>query len=190
MWAWPIMIFLCTGINGAFLVTRFMRREDIRHLGSGTAGARNAGRVGGKKAFIWTVIIDAGKTIIPLSIALWMEVSPLLLAAMVAAAVAGHIWPIWLKGRGGKGVVVYLACVLVLEWPGLLLFGLSALIMKWLPVSFSNSMLIMMAVPVVSSYMRGQTDIAFALLLGYALVIFAHVYSDLRTRRNIYDAQN
>ncbi|WP_281975322.1 glycerol-3-phosphate acyltransferase [Halobacillus litoralis] len=175
MWAWPFVIFLCTGINGAFLVTKGKRRKDIRKLGSGTGGARNAGRIGGKSAFIWTVIIDAVKTILPLLVAISTGVSTLILAAMVVAAVAGHNWSIWLKGRGGKGVVVYLACALVLELPGLLLLGLIALGVKWLPVPFSKSMLITMSVPIVSSFVRGQGVVGIGLLLGYALVIYAHL---------------
>ncbi|MYL70548.1 glycerol-3-phosphate acyltransferase [Halobacillus litoralis] len=175
MWIWPIISYLFAGINGAYVVTKYKLQEDITMLGSGTGGARNAGRMAGEQAFIWTVVIDALKTILPLSLALYLSVSPVILAAMVISSVAGHIWSIWLKGRGGKGVVVYLACTLVLEWPGLLIFGGAALLAKFLPVSFSKVMLGAMIIPVVSAFFRGDPAVSFGLLIGYGLVVLSHL---------------
>ncbi|WP_406945977.1 glycerol-3-phosphate acyltransferase [Halobacillus sp. SY10] len=176
MWVWPIISYLLAGINGAYVMTKYKLQKDITTLGSGTGGARNAGRVAGKQAFIWTVVIDALKTILPLSLALYLSISSVILAAMIIAAVAGHIWSIWLKGCGGKGVVAYLACTLVLEWPGLLIFGGAALLAKYLPVSFSKVMVVAMIIPVVSAFFRGNPAVSFGLLIGYGLVVLSHLY--------------
>ncbi|WP_160914727.1 glycerol-3-phosphate acyltransferase [Halobacillus litoralis] len=175
MWICPIISYLFAGINGAYVMTKYKLQEDITTLGSGTGGARNAGRMAGKQAFIWTVVIDALKTILPLSLALYLSVSPVIVAAMIIAAVAGHIWSIWLKGCGGKGVVTYLACTLVLEWPGLLTFGVSALLAKSLPISFSKLMVGAMFIPVVSAFFRGNPAVSFGLLIGYGLVVLSHL---------------
>ncbi|MGR9050575.1 glycerol-3-phosphate acyltransferase [Halobacillus faecis] len=176
MWIWTMISYLFAGINGAYVVTKCKMQEDITTLGSGTGGARNAGRMAGKQAFIWTVVIDALKTILPLSLALYLSLSPVILAAMIVATVAGHIWSVWLKGRGGKGVVVYLACTLVLEWPGLLIFGGTALLAKSLPVSFSKVMVGAMIIPVLSAFFRGNPVVSFGLLIGYGLVVLSHIY--------------
>jgi len=102
-------------INGAYLVGQYRGIGDIRTFGSSNAGARNAGRVLGKGAFVGTVGIDALKTVIPLLVAeLLFDVNHITIAWMALALLIGHIWPVHMQFRGGKGVVVYLATALVM----------------------------------------------------------------------------
>jgi len=102
-------------INGAYIVGKWKGIKDIRTLGSANAGARNAGRVLGKGAFVGTVMIDALKTVIPLLVAEYiLKVNPITLAGISLALIIGHIWPAHMQFRGGKGVVVYLANALVM----------------------------------------------------------------------------
>lgn len=105
-------IFGC--FNGAYYIGKLKSGRDIRELGSKNAGARNAGRVFGKTAFICTLLLDAIKTVLPVTVALLMEAPDWLTGSIALAVLAGHIWPIQLRGRGGKGVVVYLASALLL----------------------------------------------------------------------------
>lgn len=113
-----VIILLSYGfgcINGAYLVGQYLGVGDIRSFGSTNAGARNAGRVLGKGAFIGTVVIDALKTVIPLLAAeLIFNVNHVTIAWMALALLMGHIWPVHMQFRGGKGVVVYLATALVM----------------------------------------------------------------------------
>lgn len=121
--------YLCGCVNGAYYVGKIMAKEDIRELGSTNAGARNAGRVFGKSAFIYTVIIDALKTVIPLLVALYFfGENALILGTTAIAILMGHAWPVQLQFRGGKGVVVYLATALILAPVGLIIVGLTVLI--------------------------------------------------------------
>ncbi|API93602.1 MULTISPECIES: glycerol-3-phosphate acyltransferase [Virgibacillus] len=120
-------IFGC--LNGAYYIGKLYYRQDIRELGSTNAGARNAGRVFSRSAFIFTVVIDAIKVIIPLIIATkLLEMNSILIACMAIALLLGHLWPVQLGFRGGKGVVVYLAAALVLAPIPLLVCGVTILI--------------------------------------------------------------
>jgi len=109
--------------NAAYYVLRWRDGRDIRSLGSGTAGARNAGRVLGRWAFVLVFLLDAAKGgLAVLAARLWVpEAAPL----CAVSAVIGHVWPAQLGWRGGKGVataigvfaaldVVLLATVVVL----------------------------------------------------------------------------
>lgn len=174
MWLWLITCYLIAGINGAYIVTRIQSGLDIRALGSGTGGARNAGRIGGSSAFMGTVAIDALKTILPLSLGLYFNVSTITICGMIIALTTGHIWSIWLKGQGGKGIVVYLAVVLIFEFIGLLFISVSVLLAKKLPGSKSNRMLVVLFIPVPLLIFQGKFLLSLALIICYGVVIAAH----------------
>ena len=114
-------VFGC--MNGAYYTGKLTAGIDVREYGSTNAGARNAGRVLGRRAFLYTTAADAIKTILPLLIVRhWSEGSLELAGGTAFAVLLGHLWPVQLQFRGGKGVVVYLASALVLA-PFTLLFA-------------------------------------------------------------------
>lgn len=121
-----ILSYLSGCLNGAYYSGKIVSKQDIRELGSSNAGARNAGRVLGRSVFIYTVIIDALKTIIPLAIAFYLfHGNEFLVGILAVAVLLGHIWPVQLQFRGGKGVVVYLAAALTLAPLTLIVAGLT-----------------------------------------------------------------
>ncbi|WP_430790644.1 glycerol-3-phosphate acyltransferase [Virgibacillus flavescens] len=121
--------YLLGCINGAYYLGKVVKKQDIRALGSHNAGARNAGRIFGRSAFIVTVIIDASKTIIPLLLGIYFLHTSVLFSGCIAISILlGHIWPFQLKFRGGKGVVVYLAAALALAPLTLIAVGLTVLV--------------------------------------------------------------
>src|ERR1051326_4572526 len=100
--------------TGYYLV-RLRTGQDIRELGSGNVGATNVGRALGTRGFVLTFLGDAAKGALAVSLARLLP-GPLWLAdvAMIAV-VAGHIWPIPLRGRGGKGGATTLGALAVLD---------------------------------------------------------------------------
>ncbi|MGP4077419.1 glycerol-3-phosphate acyltransferase [Halobacillus sp. K22] len=171
---WIAICYFIANINGAYMVAKWKKGADIRTLGSGTGGARNAGRVLGKPAFVWTVVIDALKVTLPLSLILYLTASPIIIGFSVIALITGHIWPLLLKGRGGKGIVVYLAVLLMLEPLGLLLFGFIAFIASITPMPFSKVMIAAMAIPPLLTIWQGDLWVGLCLGIGYCLVVIAH----------------
>gem|GEM_PF-1957054 len=173
---WIVICYLIGNLNGAYMVTKWRKGADIRTLGSGTGGAKNAGRILGKPAFVMTVVIDALKVILPLSLLHYLSVSPITIGFSAIALIAGHIWPLFLKGRGGKGVVVYLAALLMLEPIGLLLFGLIAFIASVTPLPFSKIMLAAMGIPPLLTLWQESLEVGLCLGIGYILVVIAHTF--------------
>jgi acyl phosphate:glycerol-3-phosphate acyltransferase len=110
-----IIAYLLGSIPFGLLLTRIAGIGDIRRIGSGSIGATNVLRTGNKTLAAVTLVFDVGKGLAAVLIgALWgME------AALVAsvAVVIGHMFPVWLRFRGGKGVATALGVLLALAWP-------------------------------------------------------------------------
>lgn len=170
-----ILSYLFGCINGAYYIGKLVYKQDVRSLGSGNGGARNAGRIFGSIAFVGTVVIDTLKTIIPLAIAQFLfDFSQWAIVGFSLSIMIGHIWPVQLKAHGGKGVVVYLATLLILAPYTLLIIGAIVGFSKWAGIRTKFSGLIALTlIPfifLIFSYF--QLSILFFILL--ALVLFAH----------------
>lgn len=119
----PVSYLLGCFTTGYYLV-RFCTGEDIRAVASGNAGSRNAGRLLGARGFVLTFIGDAGKGGLAVWLAWYLGGGQLLATAALLAVTAGHIWPLQLGFRGGKGFAT-LAGGLLLLYPQLLVLGLA-----------------------------------------------------------------
>jgi glycerol-3-phosphate acyltransferase PlsY len=118
---WTVSIsiaYLLGSIPFGYLLVRLFRNEDVREQGSGNIGATNVARSGGTKLGVVTLLLDIGKAVAAVTIA--RHLAPGVYDVQVAAAVAaivGHVFPVWLGFRGGKGVASALGVFLVLTWP-------------------------------------------------------------------------
>lgn len=121
--------YLLGSIPFGVLLTRALGLGDLRAIGSGNIGATNVLRTGNKGAALATLLLDGGKGAAAVLIARAVAGEP---AAMVAgfAAFLGHLFPVWLGFRGGKGVATFLGFLLALGWPA----GLAACA-TWLAVA-------------------------------------------------------
>jgi glycerol-3-phosphate acyltransferase PlsY len=124
-WILSISIaYLLGSIPFGYLLVRIFRKQDIREQGSGNIGATNVARSGAKGLGVATLLLDLGKAYAGVMIARYL--APGMYDVAVAAgvaAVAGHVFPVWLGFRGGKGVASALGVFLALTWPsGLAIF--------------------------------------------------------------------
>jgi len=112
--------YLLGSIPFGLILTKLSGLGDIRDVGSGNIGATNVLRAGGKKLAALTFLLDAAKG----TLAVWLAARFSAEAAMIAglAAFLGHLFPVWLGFRGGKGVSTYIGVVLGLYWPAALVF--------------------------------------------------------------------
>ncbi len=107
--------YLAGSIPFGVLLTRWLRGVDVRKGGSGNIGATNVTRVAGKKLGAVVLLLDALKGALPVMLAVrWVPDAPVVHVAVGLAAVLGHIFPVWLKLQGGKGVATALGVLLVL----------------------------------------------------------------------------
>lgn len=101
----PIALaYLLGSVPFALLLARRWGAGDLHHVGSGNIGAANVFRASGKTAGVLVAILDIGKGAVSVLLAEWLTPSANAVAAAGVAAVVGHIYPVWLRFRGGKGV--------------------------------------------------------------------------------------
>ena len=163
--------YLLGSIPFGFLLVKFFRGQDVRRTGSGNIGATNVARTGSKWLAIATLILDALKgsvaVLLGMGIGLRSNVcagaSPCLaephLAAIGAlAAVVGHMFPVWLKCKGGKGVATALGVFLVL-FPKAILISLAIFILVVVATRYVSlgSILGAIAFP-IAAYLMVRTD--------------------------------
>lgn len=110
-----VLGYLLGSIPFGVLVTRATGLGDLRRIGSGNIGATNVLRTGNKGAALATLLLDGGKGALAVLLARWLLAED---AAQVAglAAFLGHLFPVWLGFRGGKGVATFLGLLLALNW--------------------------------------------------------------------------
>lgn len=111
-----VLAYLLGSVPFGLVITKALGLGDLRTIGSGNIGATNVLRTGNKGAALATLLLDAGKGGIAVLIARAMVGND---AAQLAglAAFLGHLFPVWLNFKGGKGVATFLGILLALAWP-------------------------------------------------------------------------
>ncbi|CAM3091304.1 glycerol-3-phosphate acyltransferase PlsY [Paracoccus aminovorans] len=112
---WAVTGYLLGSVPFGLVITRALGLGDLRKIGSGNIGATNVLRTGNKPAAAATLLLDSGKGAIAVLLARWLAGPD---AALIAGAAAflGHLFPVWLGFKGGKGVATFLGTVLALDW--------------------------------------------------------------------------
>lgn len=103
---------VCTG----YYLVRLRTGNDIRNSGSGSTGARNVSRTLGKSGYALTLAADIVKGVIAVGLAMLLNVERWAVVMTLLAVVIGHVWPIQLRFRGGKGVAVMLGALMVFDY--------------------------------------------------------------------------
>ena len=115
LWLLVALGYLAGSIPFGVIVTSLVAGKDVRAAGSGNIGATNVARVAGKKLGALVLLLDAAKGSLPVLLGLWLAPQNVLLhVAIGAAAFVGHVFPVWLEFKGGKGVATALGVLLVL----------------------------------------------------------------------------
>lgn len=124
--------YLLGSIPFGVLLTRLGGAGDVRQIGSGNIGATNVLRTGRKDLALATLLLDAGKGAAALLLARWLLGSELAGCIAGGAAFLGHLFPVWLKFKGGKGVATFFGLLIAAHWPLGLMAGAT-----WLIVAFA-----------------------------------------------------
>lgn len=164
--------YLFGSIPFGLLLTRFAGLGDIRAIGSGNIGATNVLRTGSKGLAAATLLLDAAKgaAAIILVRILWPHI-PGLAGLAAISAFLGHLYPVWLRFRGGKGVATLIGVVAALSWPAALVTA-ATWIFALLLTRYSSvgGMAAALAAPAAAAAL-GRLDLAI-LFFGFALLIF------------------
>ena len=167
-----IISYLMGSIPFGFILTKIFLKKDIREIGSGNIGATNALRTGNKVIGYTTLILDISKAIIPV---IYTKINfPELIFIASLCAFLGHVFPIWLKFKGGKGVATYLGILFSLN----ILFGLIFTI-SWATTfvltkySSLSSLIGSLSLPVYL-LVTGQTNNVIFFIIMFILIFFTH----------------
>ena len=140
--------YLLGSISSAIIVCRLMGLPDPRTQGSHNPGATNVLRIGGKKAAAITLLGDSLKGLIPMLIAHKLQVNDLTLALTGLAAFIGHLYPIFFRLKGGKGVATALGVQIGLHWGfGLLVAATWLIVAKMVNISSLSALVSMALAP-------------------------------------------
>ena len=188
-----LFAYLSGSIPFGLIITKFFYGQDVRKIGSGNIGATNVLRTGKKSLAAITLILDILKGYVPVIIT--KQYFPELVQLACLLTFLGHVFPIWLKFKGGKGVATYLGVLLALSL-GLTFLFIStwivvALIFKYSSVSSMFSSMTVFVVTFIkdttvnlidpSKYI--MNDMKFILFIFFILIIYTH-------RKNIHNLKN
>jgi len=165
--------YLLGSIPFGLLLTRAAGGGDIRAIGSGNIGATNVLRSGRKGLAALTLVCDALKGTIAVLVAAHFAGHDAALAAGFGAFI-GHLFPVWLKFKGGKGVATYIGLLIGLAWPGALIFIAIWLIVAWLSRYSSLAALIASALTPLALWFLHRPEAAALFLLLTVLTWITH----------------
>ena len=177
-----LISYLIGSIPFGFLLTKIFLKKDIREIGSGNIGATNALRTGNKLIGYSTLVLDIGKAV-TLLIIIKLNFSEYLFTSSIAVFL-GHVFPIWLKFKGGKGVAtyigilfcinIYLAVIFIIVW--FVVFIISK-------YSSLASMIASLFVPLSSYFLLNDINYYFYIIL-FSLILITHRENIKRLKNN------
>jgi glycerol-3-phosphate acyltransferase PlsY len=172
--------YLLGSIPFGLLLTRLGGKGDLRKIGSGNIGATNVLRTGSKWLAALTLVLDCLKATVAIIVAQLLFGQETGAVAAVGAVV-GHLYPVWLRFRGGKGAATLLGVLLALLWPAALVYAaVWVFLLLTIRISSVAGMTAAVSAPIVALGLRSSY---FPMLLGFAvLVLWKHRENILRLR--------
>lgn len=162
-------------VQTGYYLVRLWTGQDLRRCGSGSTGARNAGRMFGRKGFALVLLGDAGKGALAIATTIWLYASPTAAAAALAAVTIGHVWPVQLRFSGGRGVAVGLGSLAVFDPRLLAVLAAATLLCSTVSRRFQISGLFGFAIlPAAACLFRLATEALVGVSCLSGIVLFAH----------------
>jgi glycerol-3-phosphate acyltransferase PlsY len=171
--------YLLGSIPFGFILTKIFLKKDIRNIGSGNIGATNALRTGNKLLGYATLILDITKAILPVLFVRFNYPDYIFIAAL--STFLGHVFPIWLKFKGGKGVATYVGILfsinLIFGLVFIVSWGVTFLISKY---SSLSSLMASLIVPIYLIIFENYNSIFFIIM--FVLIFYTHKENVKRLR--------
>ncbi len=187
-YTWPLYLggviaYLIGSIPFGLVLTRLAGHGDIRDVGSGSIGATNVLRTGNKPLAALTLILDSGKGAAVVLIA-WPMFGPDMAVIAAGCSVIGHLFPVWLKFRGGKGVATTLGVLLAIAWPVGVLACLTWLVTALIFRISSLAGIVALAASPLYAYWVADAQ-RFELAAFLAIIVIARHAANIRRLINV-----
>ena len=176
-----VAAYLFGSIPFGLVFTKLFEGKDLRQMGSGNIGATNVMRTGRKSLALATLICDAGKVALMIALTKHFHHTQTSVLWVASLGILGHLFPLWLSFKGGKGVASAAGAVLVLSWP----VGVAA-ILTWLLVFLITRLSSLSAIaalalaPIVSYALAEPAPLTLWLLGLCALILVKHKENIMR----------
>tara|TARA_B100000029_G_scaffold336883_1_gene329025 strand:- start:92 stop:667 length:576 start_codon:yes stop_codon:yes gene_type:complete len=166
-----LVSYLCGSIPFGFLLTKFFLKKDIRKMGSGNIGATNVLRTGNKLIGYSTLTLDVLKAIVPLIIIKFNLPEFIFVSSL--SIFLGHVFPVWLKFKGGKGVATYVGMLFCINYILGFIFIISWFLVFILSkYSSLSSMIASLSIPIFCFFIYNENFYFFTMM--FILVFLTH----------------
>ena len=162
------------------VLTKIFLKKDIRKLGSGNIGTTNVLRTGNKFLAIATLILDLLKGFISVYFTMLYFESLVSYAALICFI--GHIFPIWLNFKGGKGVATYLGVILALSFNFFLVFGVSWIALSLLFRFASLASIVSSMIVLIFGYFFENYNYSLVLFIFFIIILYTHKENIVRLK--------
>lgn len=173
--------YLLGSIPFGLILTKIFLKKDIRKIGSGNIGTTNVLRTGKKSLAAGTLVLDLMKGYFSIIITFTYFENLISYSALICFI--GHIFPVWLKFKGGKGVATYLGVILALSYKFFLIFGISWLILSFLFRYASLSSIISSLIVFVCSYFFNN-NFSLILFIFFIIILYTHRENIVRLKNS------
>ena len=173
--------YLLGSIPFGLVLTKIFLKKDIREIGSGNIGTTNVLRTGKKSLAVTTLMLDLLKGYFSIIITFTYFENHISYSALICFI--GHIFPVWLKFKGGKGVATYLGVILALSYKFFLIFGITWLVLSFLFRYASLSSIISSLIVFVYSYFF-INNFSLILFIFFVIIIYTHRENIVRLKNS------
>ena len=184
-----LLIFSLSYLSGSIpfglILTKFFLNKDLRKIGSKNIGATNVLRTGNKLIAGLTLMFDITKGVIP--VLLTKEYFSDLIYLSSLAAFLGHIFPVWLKFKGGKGVATYLGIIIVLSLNFSFIFCISWIIISLITKYSSLSSIMSALIIFIFAFLNNNFELTSYLFITFIIILYTHRQNIVRIKNKSED---
>ena len=177
-----IYSYLLGSIPFGLILTKLFLKKDIRDVGSGNIGTTNVLRTGKKSLAAATLLLDLLKGY--LSVVITFQYFQDLISYSALLCFVGHIFPIWLKFKGGKGVATYLGVILALSYKFFLIFGIVWLVLTFFFRFASLSSIVSTLIIFLYSYFFENNNFSLILFIFFIIILYTHRENIVRLKNS------
>ena len=184
-----VIVFIASYLSGSIpfglILTKIFLNKDLRKIGSKNIGATNVLRTGNKKVAGLTLFLDVSKGIIPILITREYFTDLIYLSSL--AAFLGHIFPVWLRFKGGKGVATYLGIIFILSFNLGLIFCVSWILISIVSKYSSLSSILSTMIVFLISFLNNNFELTSYLFITFIIILYTHRQNIVRIKNKSED---
>ena len=184
-----LLVFLLSYVSGSIpfglILTKLFLNKDIREVGSKNIGATNVLRAGNKFIAGLTLFLDIFKGVTPILITNYYFPNLIYLSGLMAFL--GHIFPVWLKFKGGKGIATYLGIIFALSLKLGLFFCVSWILITFITKYSSLSSIVSTLIIFLISFLENNFELNSFLFIGFVIILYTHRQNIVRLKNKTED---